>query len=169
MNILPAFLILIFFLTICMASTPPVQPSLLFTIQNLPAEQELPLTLSVTWNRYDTFAIPPEQIIVSVFSVADGSRLGSFPLPKTGHICPSADSCAYHTSIDEEDFPPDTFMLIAEDPLSGATNRQMFSIPLHRQVNSEFLKKSEDEQVFTLTSVAIGVFLLVVLSVMVKQ
>jgi hypothetical protein len=103
------------------------------------------------------------------FSVPDGLRLGSFFIPKTEHVSPSADSCVYHTSIDKEDFPPDTFMLIAEDPLSGATNRQMFSIPLHRQVNSEFLKKSEDEQVFTLTSVAIGVFLLVVLSVMVKQ
>ncbi len=70
------------FPTVCMASTPPVQPSLLFTIRNQSAGQELPLTLSVTWNRYDTFAIPPEQIIVSVFSVPDGSRLGSFPHPK---------------------------------------------------------------------------------------
>jgi hypothetical protein len=166
--IVAAVLILLFFPTVCMASTPPVQPSLLFTIQNLSAGQELPLTLLVTWNRYDSFAIPLEQIIVSVFSVPDGSRLGSFPLPKTGHFCPSSDSCVYQTSIDEGDFPPGTFMLIAEDPLSGATNRQMISIPIYHQVNSEFLKKSENEQVFMLTSVTIAIFLMFVLALMVK-
>jgi hypothetical protein len=152
-----------------MASTPPVQPSLTFTIQNLSEVQEFPLTLSVTWNRHDTFAIPPEQIIVSVFSVPDGSGLGSFPLPKTGHYCPSADSCEYHTSIEDQDFPPGTFMLIAEDPLSGATSRQIISIPLHRELKSEFLKKSEREQVFMVISVAIAIFLIFVLVVMVRR
>ena len=57
-------------------------------------------------------------------------------------------------------------MFIAEDPLSGATNRQIISIPLHREVKSEFLKKSEHEQVFTLTSVTIAIFLIFVLAVM---
>jgi hypothetical protein len=103
------------------------------------------------------------------FSVPDGLRLGSFFIPKTEHVSPSADSCVYHTSIEGEDFPSGTFMLIAEDPLSGATNRQMISLPIHHQVNSEFLKKSENEQVFTLTSLVIGSFLLVVLAVMVRQ
>jgi hypothetical protein len=166
---IPALLILLFFPTICIASTPPVQPSLLFDIPNQSTGQELPLTLSITWNRYDTFSIQPEEIIVSVFSVPDGSRIGSFPLPKSGYFCPSAETCIYSRSIEGEDIPYGTFMLIAEDPLSGATNRQMIFIPLHHQVNSEFLKKSENEQVFTLTSLAIGVFLLVVLAVMVRQ
>jgi hypothetical protein len=85
--------------------------------------------------------LQPEQIIISVFSVANGSRLGSFSIPKTENVCPSADSCEYHTLIKGEDFPPGRFMLIAEDPLSRATNRQMISIPHHHQVNSEFLKK----------------------------
>ena len=60
-------------------------------------------------------------------------------------------------------------MLIAEDPFSGATNHQMISIPPHREVNSEFLKKSEHEQVFTLTSVTIAIFLIFVLAVVVRQ
>jgi hypothetical protein len=117
----------------------------------------------------DTLAILPEHIIVSVFSVPDGSKLGSFPIPKTGPVCLSADTCEYRTSIEGQDFPSGTFMLSAEDPLSGATNRQIISIPLHREVKSEFLKKYEHEQEFTLTSLTIGVFLLVVLAVMVRQ
>ena len=40
-----AVLILLFFPTVCLASTPPVQPSLLFTIRNLSGAQELPLML----------------------------------------------------------------------------------------------------------------------------
>jgi hypothetical protein len=35
-------------------------------------------------------------------------------------------------------------------------------------VNSEFLKKSENEQVFMLTSVTIAIFLMFVLALMVK-
>lgn len=40
-----AMLILLFIPTVYMASTPPVQPSLLFTNPNESAGQELPLTL----------------------------------------------------------------------------------------------------------------------------
>jgi hypothetical protein len=100
---------------------------------------------------HDTFAIPPEQIIVSVFSVPDGSRPGSF-LSRKPNISAHQQIPVYRTPIEGEDFLPGTFMLNAEDPLSGATNRQMISTPPHREVKSEFLKKSEHEQVFTLTS-----------------
>ena len=62
-----ALLILLIFPTVVIASTPPVQPALTFTIQNLSGDQEFPLTLSLTGNRYDTFAIPPEHSIISVF------------------------------------------------------------------------------------------------------
>jgi hypothetical protein len=88
---------------------------------------------------------------------------------KTGQFCPSADSCEYLTSIEGQDFPTGTFMLIAEDPLSGATSRQMISIPLHQDVKSQFLKISEREQVFMLTSAPIAIFLIFVLVVMVRR
>ena len=166
---MPVWLILFCLPTTCIASTPPVQPSLVFDVSNQSADQDAPVTFSVTWNRYDIFALPPEQILVNVFFVPDGSHLGSFLIPKTGHVCPSADTCVYRTAIEGKDFPPGTFMLIAEDPLSGSTNRQMISIPLHSEVNSEFFKKSEHEQVFTLISVTIGLFLLFVLTVLVRR
>jgi hypothetical protein len=60
-------------------------------------------------------------------------------------------------------------MLVAADPLSGATNRQMISIPLHSKGNSEFFKQFEYEQMFTLTSVTISIFLVFALAVMVRR
>jgi hypothetical protein len=53
-------------------------------------------------------------------------------------VCKSENTCIYRTSIKVEDFPSGTFMLIAADPLSGATDRQMISIPLHSTGNIEF-------------------------------
>jgi hypothetical protein len=164
-----AGLLLLFFPMVCMASTPPVQPSLLFEISNPSASQNATLTLSVTWNGYVSYNKPPVQIIVEVFSVPDGSRLGSFPIPKMEDAGTSENTCVYRTSIEVEEFPSGTFMLVAADPLSGATNRQMISIPLHSKGNSEFFKQFEHEQMFTLTSVTISIFLVFALAVMVRR
>jgi hypothetical protein len=153
----------------CTASTLPVQPSLLFDIPNLSAGQNTTVTLSVTWNGYSPFNKPPEEIIVDVFSVPDGSQLGSVPLPKMVGGCTSENTCRYHTSVDLEDFPSGTLMLIAADPLSGSTNRQMIFIPLHDDGNSEFFKQSEHDQRFLLTSAMVGVFLVFVLAILVRK
>jgi hypothetical protein len=91
-------LLLLFFPMVCLASTPPVQPSLLFEISNPSASQNATLTLSVTWNGYVSYNKPPVQIIVEVFSVPDGSRLGSFPIPKMEDVGKSENTCVYHPS-----------------------------------------------------------------------
>jgi hypothetical protein len=62
------------------ASTPPVQPSLLMAVPDNPSGQDASLTLLLTWNGYVSYNKPPEYIIIEVFSVADDSRLGSFPV-----------------------------------------------------------------------------------------
>jgi len=73
-------LFLIFSPRVCMASTPPVQPSLLLEIPNSSPAQNARLELSVSWNGYVSYNKPPEQIIVHVFFIPDGSRLGNvFP------------------------------------------------------------------------------------------
>ena len=167
--ITPAGLFLLFFSMVCMASTPPVQPSLLFEISNISPSQNATLTLSVTWNGYVSFNQPPEQIIVDVFSVPEGSRLGSFPIPKMEDICKSESTCVYRTSIEIEAFPSGTFMLIAEDPLSGANNRQMISIPLQSKGNSEFFKQFEHDQMFSVLSAMLGIFLVFVLVILVSE
>jgi hypothetical protein len=164
-----AGLFLLCFPMVCMASTPPVQPSLLFEISNPSPIQNATLTLSVTWNGYVSFNKPPEQIIVDVFSLPDGSRLGSFPIPKMEDVCKSENTCIYRTSIQVEDFPSGTFMMIAADPLSGATDRQMISIPLHSTGNIEFFKQFEHEQMFLLASVVLGAFLVFVLAILVRE
>jgi hypothetical protein len=166
--IAPAGLFLLFFPIVCIASTLPVQPSLLFEISNLSARQNTTVTLSVTWNGYVSFNKPPEQIIVEVFSVPDGSRLGSFPLLKMKDACASENTCMYHTSIEIRDFPSGTLMLIAEDPLSGAINRRIISIPLNGRGNSEYFKKFEHERLFSVISVICGAFLVFVLAILVR-
>jgi hypothetical protein len=81
-----AGLFFLFFPHGCTASTLPAQPSLLFEISDPSPGQNTNLTLSVTWKGYVSFNKPPEQIIVGVFSVPDGSQLGSFPNPKNRYL-----------------------------------------------------------------------------------
>jgi hypothetical protein len=164
-----AVLSILFVPMVCMASTPPVQPSLLFEISNTFASQNASLTFSATWKGYVSYNKPPEQIIVSVFFVKDGSPLGSFPLPRLDDACTSEDTCMYRTSVKVEDFPSGTFMLIATDPLSGATSRQMISIPPGSMGNIGFFKQGEHDQMFLLSSAILGIFLLFVLAVMVRE
>jgi hypothetical protein len=164
-----AGLSLLFFPMVCMASTQPVQPSLSFEVSNPSASQNGSLTFSATWNGYVSYNIPPEQIMVSVFFEPDGSRLGTFPIPRLNGVCTSENACMYRTSVKYEDFPSGTFMLIATDPLSGATDRQMISILLHSDGNTGFFTQGEHDQMFLLASAMLGIFLVFVLALLVRE
>jgi hypothetical protein len=166
--IAPAGLFLLFLPVICMASTPPVQPSLLFEISDLSAGESAIVVLSVTWNGYVSFNKPPEQIIEDVFSMPDGSRLGSFPLSKEDP-CISENTCMYRRSVQADYFPSGTYMLIASDPLSDATSRQMISLHLHTRGYSEFFTHFAQERVFLLSSAILGTFLGVILALQTGQ
>ena len=162
-------LFFLFFPVVCPASTLPVQPSLLFEIPDLSAGQDASLTLSVTWYGYGSFNRPPEHIIVEVFSVPDGSRLGSFPIPKVEDVSKSENTCMYRTSVEIRAFPTGTFILAASDPLSGVTSRQMISIPPHTMENSEFFNQFDHDRMFSITSVLLGAVLVFVLAILIRQ
>jgi hypothetical protein len=132
-------------------------------ISDLSAGESASVVLSVTWNGYVSFNKPPEQIIVDVFSVPDGSRLGSFPLSKEDP-CTSENTCMYRRSVQADYFPSGTYMLIASDPLSDATSRRMISLPPHNKGNSEFFTHFAQEQVFLLSSAILGTSLGVILA-----
>jgi hypothetical protein len=167
-----AVLVGLFFLlfpVVCSASTLPVQPTLFFEVPDLSAGQDASLTLSVTWNGHGSFNRPPEHIIVEVFSVPDGSRLGSFPIPKVEDSCKSENTCMYRTSVEIRAFPTGTFMLAASDPLSGVISRQMISIPPHTMENSEFFKQFDHNRMFSITSVLLGAVLVFVLAILIRE
>jgi hypothetical protein len=161
-------LCILFIPMVCMASTPPVQPSLQFEVPILSGEKNATITLSVTWNGYVSFSKSPEHIIVEVFSVPDGSRVGTFLIPRMDE-CKSENTCIYRTSVKGEKFPPGTFMLIANDPLSEATGRQMITIPPHRNGNTAFFRTFEQDTVFLLSSIILGAFLVFVLAILVRE
>ncbi|MDD1696179.1 MAG: hypothetical protein LUQ54_04700 [Methanoregula sp.] len=154
---------------VCMASTPPVQPSLFLAISNTSAIRNDTLTFSARWNGYVSYNKPPEQILVNVFFLPGGSPLGTFSIPRLDDICISEDTCLYQTSLDVQDFPSGTFLLIASDQLSGATNRQIISLLLHNKGNIGIFKQYEHEQVFFLASAILGIFMVLVLVVMVRE
>jgi len=104
-------------ITACMASTPPVQPSLLMTVSDNSADQNTTLTLQFTWNGYVGFSTPPEYIIVEAFFMADGTRLGAFPVSRQTDPCETEHTCTYSTSVSTVNFPPGEFMLVGTDPL----------------------------------------------------
>ena len=134
-------LFLLFFPIVCTASTPPIQPSLLFEIANLSTGKNASLVFSATWKGYVSYNKPPEQIVVNVYFEPNGSQLGSFLIPRLDNTCPSEDMCLYRTTIKIDNFPSGSFMLNAYDPLSAAMSRQVISIPSHSNANIGFFNQ----------------------------
>jgi hypothetical protein len=153
----------------CMASTPPVQPSLLMTVSDNSADQNTALTLQFTWNGYVGFSTPPEYIIVEAFSIADGTRLGAFPVSRQTDPCDTEHTCTYSTSVSTVNFPPGEFMLVGTDPLSGASTRQMVVINTTGGGSRDFFRQFEQEQVFIGVSVVLAVLLATVLAILVRH
>ena len=162
-------LCLLFFPIVCIASTPPIQPSLLLEISNLSPGKNASFVFSATWKGYVSYNKPPEQIIVNVHFEPNGSQLGSFLIPRLDNSCPSEDMCLYRTSVNIDNFPSGSLMLEAYDPLSGAMNRQVISIPSHSNANIGFFNQGTYDQVFWLTAGVIGVVLLFVLALQIRE
>jgi hypothetical protein len=162
-------LFLLFFPIGCTASTPPIQPSLLFEISNLSSGQNDFVVFSATWKGYVSYNKPPEQIVVNVYFEPNGSQLGSFAIPRLDNTIPSEDMSLYRTTVNIDNFPSGSFMLNAYDPLSGAMSRQVISIPPHSNANTGFFNQGTYDQVFWLTTGVIGVVLVFVLTLQVRD
>jgi hypothetical protein len=156
-------------ITACMASTPPVQPSLLMTVSDNSADQNTTLTLQFTWNGYVGFSTPPEYIIVEAFFMADGTRLGAFPVSRETDPCETEHTCTYITSVSTVNFPPGEFMLVGTDPLSGASTRQLIVINTTGEGSRDFFRQFEQEHVFTSVSIVLTALLATVLAIMVRD
>ena len=152
-----------------MASTPPVQPSLLMTVSDNSANQNTTLTLQFTWNGYVVFSTPPEYIIVEVFSMADGSRLGVLPVPRQTDPCEKGHTCTYSTFVSTVNFPHGEFMLVGNDPLSGASTRQLIVVNTTGEGSRDFFQQFEQEQVFIGVSVVIAALLATIIAILVRD
>ena len=153
----------------CMASTPPVQPSLIMAVSNNSSGQDASITLLFTWNGYVSYNKPPEYIIVEAFSVADGTRLGAFTVSRQNDTCEAENTCTFSTSVRSGNFPLGEFMLIATDPLSGATARQPVTIHGAGEGSKDFFRRFDQDQVFGLVSGMLAAFLVAVLAILVRE
>jgi hypothetical protein len=112
-----------------MASTPPVQPSLVLSLNTSTVKPESFLILSVIWDRNGVpFHAPPESIILEAFLMPDGTQVATFSIPPAKVGCGSDEAYMYQTIISSTDLPAGNFMLIAPDPLSAASDRQMITV-----------------------------------------
>jgi len=152
-----------------MASTPPVQPSLLMAVSGNFSGQAASLELLLTWNGYVSYNKPPEYIIVQAFSAAEGTRLGAFPVSRQTDPCETENTCIYSTSISTATFPPGTFLLVATDPLSGVSVRQQVTISTPGEGSKNFFTRFDREQGFIVVSVVLAAFLVAVLAVLVGK
>jgi len=115
---------------IVMASTPPVQPSLVLTISSSGAGPDMPLTVSVSWHGFSIpFHVPPESITIDAYSLPDGTRVATFPVPRTDIACSPDETCTYQRTIPATGLPSGDLMLIATDPLSAAFDRHVIRYP----------------------------------------
>jgi len=167
--IVPAVLVILLLPTPVVASTPPVQPSLLMAISGNSSGQDAALTLLLTWNGYVSYNKPPEYIIIEAFSVTEGTRLGAFPVSRQTDPCEAENACTYSTSVSTATFPPGTFMLVATDPLSGVSTRQQVTISTPGEGSRDFFTRFEHEQGFMVVSGVLAASLFAVLAVLVGK
>jgi len=139
------------------------------TVSDNSADQNTALTLQFTWNGYVGFSTPPEYIIVEAFSIADGTRLGAFPVSRQTDPCDTEHTCTYSTSVSTVNFPPGEFMLVGTDPLSGASTRQMVVTNTTGGGSRDVFRQFEQEQVFTDVPVELAVLLATVLAILVRD
>ena len=166
--ILAGILVLLFPCAV-MASTPPVQPSLVFNISSQLPDPGTPLTLSVIWTGHATYNTAPEQIIVEIFSIPDGTRLGTLPVPLVNAAVLPGDTFTYRTTINNGTLPAGTYMLIATDPLTDAISRQTITIAPHNDGTKDLLKQFELEQQFYLISGVFVFALLCLLAILIRS
>ena len=162
--IVPAVLVILVIPASGMASTPPVQPSLLMAVSGNSSGQDASLELLLTWNGYVSYNKPPEYIIVEAFSAAEGTRSGAFPVSRQTDPCETENTCTYSTSVSTATFPPGTFMLVATDPLSGVSARQQVTISTPGEGSKDFFTRFDREQGFIVVSGVLAMFLVAVLA-----
>jgi len=134
---------------IALASTPPVQPSLVLTVSSSATCPGIPLTFSVRWNRLGiAFHEPPESVIIDVFSLPEGKQVATFSVPRAGTACSPDETCTYQRTIPATDLPSGDLMLIATDPFSAAFNRQVITVTGHCAGSLGFREGIAQERVF---------------------
>jgi len=145
---------------IAVASTPPVQPSLLLNISSSDVHSDMPLLLSVRWNGLGIpFHEPPESIIVDVFSLPEGKQVATFSIPRLENACGRDEICTFEKTIGAGDLQSGNYMLIATDPLSSAFDRQVITVTGHGAGSPGFHAGIAQEQVFLGISFGLAVLL----------
>jgi hypothetical protein len=148
-TITAAVMLLLLLPGIALASTPPVQPSLVLTISSYDAYSDMPLTVSVSWNGFSIpFHVPPESITIDAYSLPYGTQVATFSIPRTDIACSPDETCTYQRTIPATDLPSGDLMLIATDPFSAAFNRQVITVTGHCAGSLGFREGIAQELVF---------------------
>ena len=144
-----AVIFLLFFPTIALASTPPLQPSVVLKIFSSDMDAGMPITVSVSWNRFSIpFLVPPESIIIDAYSLPEGTLVATFPIHPGENACNTDESCTYEKTFSTTDLPAGNLMLIASDPLSAAVDRQIITVTWQGTGSPAFRAGMAKEQAF---------------------
>jgi hypothetical protein len=165
-----ATLVLLIISANAMASTPPVQPSLVLSLNTLTVTPESLLILSVSWDRNGIPGhAPPESIILEAFLMPDGTQVATFSIPPAKGGCGSEEVCMYKTTISSADLPAGNFMLIATDPLSAASDRQMITVTEQGAGFSTLQAMVARERLFLGFSAVLGFILFIILAICIRK
>jgi hypothetical protein len=165
-----ATLVLLIISATAMASTPPVQPSLVLSLSATTVNPQSLLILSVIWDRNGVpFHAPPESIILEAFLMPDGTQVATFSIPPAKGGCGSDEACMYQTTISSTDLPAGTFMLIATDPLSAASDRQMITVTEQGAGFPALQAMAARERLFLGFSAVLGFILFIILTICIRK
>jgi hypothetical protein len=82
------------------------------------------LVVAAHWDKDDSYWVRPDQIPVTLYGIPGGTGIASWVLPPVEHSGKPAENIAgYSLTVPDRDLPAGTFLLVAVDPLSGATAR----------------------------------------------
>jgi len=140
--------------------------SLSATTVNPPSQ----LILSVTWDRNGIpFHAQPESIILEAFLMPDSTQVATFSIPPAKGGCGSEEACMYQTTISSADLPAGALMLIATDPLSAASDRQMIAVTEQGAGFPALQAMVARKRLFFGFSAALGFILFTILAICIRK
>jgi hypothetical protein len=150
-------------------STYPPPPLVSVSVENETIQPGSGLHISVEWSPAAMdYSIPPDAIGIALYSIPDGSLLGTYTIPGTGQ----RDGGAMHEfggTIPDDLLPAGNIMVIATDPLSGASGRVAVDILSPGESYLAYRNRQVMEGTFYPVAAVLIIALAVLLGIMVTK
>jgi hypothetical protein len=151
-------------------STFPPQPRVSVYVGNKTINPGSELDISVDWNQVATeYPIPPDTIGIALYNLLDGSLLGTYTIPKTGVRVGGVIQDEFRGTIPHSILPAGDIMIIATDPISGASGHVVVNILTPGESYPTYRNRQVMEGTFYPVATCLIIILAIVLGILVMK